>query len=256
VNSVYLDSKYNEYLIDDEAYQQVEAIVHANKHCMYDYQNRHRYTADNPCVGKNICLEHLLLKQRNLTRLEIVGVTGNNRSIYYFLDVQGFVSMSTEDSSEQAQRDVVETLTFYGFTPPKTVESRGKTVDFYSYYATLHGDLKKASVIVMSYNQSSEKVKGLFLLYKNGKTIPLSKRGEHKSLYTRADELVEASKDIHNEYHIGGVSHYGRYESDTYEVISQLESAMYDVSRKLQNTTTRAEEEYREQESLREESTS
>jgi len=163
MNYVYLDNKYNEYLVDDEAYQQIEAIVQASKYCMYDYQNRHRYTVDNPCVGKNICLEHLLLKQRNLTRLEIVGVTSNNRSIYYFTDVQGYVS--TEDSSEEALRDVLKTLTFYGFTPPKNVESRGKTVDFYSYYATLHGDLKKASVIVMSYSQSSEKVKGLFLLY-------------------------------------------------------------------------------------------
>jgi hypothetical protein len=148
--------------------------------------------------------------------------------------VQGYVYESTEDSSEQALRDVSETLTFYGFTPPKTVETRGKTVEFYSYYATLHGDLKTASVIVMSYSQASEKVKGLFLLYKNGKTIPLSKRGEHKTLYTRAEELVEASKDTRGEYHVGGYSHYGRYDADTYHIISQLESAMYDVTRKLQ----------------------
>jgi hypothetical protein len=235
MNSVYLESKYNEYLLDDEAYQQVEAIVQANKHCLHDYQNRHRYTAENPCVGKNICLEHLLLKQRNLTQLDIVGVTSNNRSIYYFLDVQGYVYESTEDSSEQALRDVSETLTFYGFTPPKTVETRGRTVDFYSYYATIHGDLKTASVIVMSYSQASEKIKGLFLLYKNGKTTTLSKRGEHKSLYTRAEELVEASKDTRGEYHVGGYSHYGRYDADTYHIISQLESAMYDVTRKLQN---------------------
>ena len=53
MNSVYLDSKYNEYVVDDEAYQQIEAIVQANKHCLYDYQNRHRYTAENPCVGKS-----------------------------------------------------------------------------------------------------------------------------------------------------------------------------------------------------------
>jgi hypothetical protein len=152
--------------------------------------------------------------------------------------MQGYVYESTEVSSEQAQRDVVETLTFYGFTPPKSVESRGKTVDFSPYYATLHGDLRTASVIVMSYNQYSEKVKGLFLLYKNGKTIPLSKRGEHKSLYTRAEELVEASKDTRGEYHIGGSSHYGRYEVDTYHIISQLESAMYDVTRKLQNSNS------------------
>ena len=41
MNYVYLDNKYNEYLVDDEAYQQIEAIVQASKYCMYDYQNRH-----------------------------------------------------------------------------------------------------------------------------------------------------------------------------------------------------------------------
>ncbi len=34
MNYVYLDNKYNEYLVDDEAYQQIEAIVQASKYCM------------------------------------------------------------------------------------------------------------------------------------------------------------------------------------------------------------------------------
>ena len=234
MNYVYLESKYNEFYLNDEAYAQVVAIVQANKYCMYDYRDRHPYTKENPCVGKNICLEHLLQKQRNLTSLNVVG-TNADRPVYYFTDTQGYVYTSIEDSSDEARMDMLETLSFYGFTPPKTVESRGKMVDFYSHYATLHGDLRSASVIVLSYQQSSEKVKGLFLLYKGGHAVALQKRGDHKSLYTKAEELVEATKDANNEYHIGGTSHYGCYESDTYEVISQLESALYDVTRKLQN---------------------
>ena len=234
MNYVYLESKYNESYLNDEAYAQIVAIVQANKHCMYDYRDRHPYTKDNPCVGKNICVEHLLQKQRTLTRLDVVG-TNADRPVYYFTDTQGYVYTSIEDSSDEARMDMLETLSFYGFIPPKTVESRGKMVDFYSHYATLHGDLRTASVIVMSYQQSREKVKGLFLLYKGGHAIELQKRGDHKTLYTKAEELVEATKDANNEYHIGGTSHYGRYESDTYEVISQLESAVYDVTRKLQN---------------------
>jgi len=35
MNYVYLDNKYNEYLVDDEAYQQIEAIVQASKYCMW-----------------------------------------------------------------------------------------------------------------------------------------------------------------------------------------------------------------------------
>ena len=251
MNFVYLESKYNEYFVGDEAYAQIEALVTANKYCTFNYQNRHPYTEANPCVGKNICLEHLLAKQKTLTRLEIVGVANGNRSTYYFVDTRGYVYTSIEDSSEEARRDILETLSFYGFSPPKTVESRGKMVDFYSHYATLYGDLTIASVIVLVYSQSSEKVKGLFLLYKGGPCKELTKRSE---LYHRAEELVEASKDTRGEYHIGDTSHYGRYESDIYEVISQLESAMYDVTRKLQYGTKKDVEEQHEQEPMQQKS--
>ena len=253
MNYVYLESKYNEFYLNDEAYAKIVAIVQANKYCMFDYRDRHPYTKDNPCVGKNICVEHLLQKQRNLTRLDVVG-SNADRSVYYFVDAQGYVYTSIEDSSDEARKDVLETLSYYGFIPPKTVESRGKTVDFYSHYATLHGDLRSASVIVLSYQHSQEKVKALFLLYKGGHAVALQKRGDHKSLYAKAEELVEATKDANNEYHIGGTSHYGRYESDTYEVISQLESALYDVTRKLQNGNKEAEETHSGEQSQRQES--
>src|SRR6266487_1494020 len=234
MNYVYLESKYHEFYLNDEAYAQIVAIVQANKYCMFDYRGRHPYSKDNPCVGKNICLEHLLQKQRNLTYLNVVG-SNADRPVYYFVDTKGYVYTTIEDSSDEARQDLLETLSFYGFTPPQTVESRGKMVDFYSHYATLHGDLRSASVIVLSYQHAQEKVKALFLLYKGGQTIAFQKRGEHKTLYTKAEELVEATKDANNEYHINGSSHYGRYESDVYEVNSQLESALYDVTRKLQN---------------------
>jgi len=74
-------------------------------------------------------------------------------------------------------------------------------------------------------------VKGLFLLYKNGPTKELSKKND---LYHRADELVEATKDAEGYYHVNGYAHAGKYESDILAVISQLESALYDVTRKLQ----------------------
>jgi hypothetical protein len=249
MNYVYLESKYNEFYLNDEAYAQIVAIVQANKYCMFDSRNRHPYTKDNPCVGKNICVEHLLQKQRNLTRLDVVG-TNADRSMYYFVDTHGYIYTSIEDSSDEARKDVLETLSFYGFTPPKTVESRGKTVDFYSHYATLHGDLRSASVIVLSYQHSQEKVKALFLLYKGVHSVELHKRGDHKTLYSKAEELVEATKDATNEYHIGGMSHYGRYESDIYEVISQLESAMYDVSRKIHNGTAQQPKEEQQEASV------
>lgn len=237
MNFVYLDNKYNEYFVSDEAYAQIVQLVMANKYCTHDYRARHPYTADNPCVGKNICLEHLLEKQRNLTRLVITGHE-NNRTMYYFTDEEGYIYTSTEASSEEAKKDVLGTLSFYGFTPPQTVASRGKMVNFYAYYSTIYGDIRNASVIVLVYNQYTEKIKGVFLLYKNGEAVELQKRGDHKTLYTRAEALVEQTKDTHGQYHINGHLRASRYEADVLEVVSQLESATYDVVRKLQNGNT------------------
>src|SRR5438552_3059228 len=162
MNSVYLDSKYNEYFVDDETYATIVSLVQEHKHCLYDHRSRHEYTKENPCVGRNICLEHLLQKQGNLTRIDVVGVTNDNKSIYSFVDKRGFVYSSTEDSSDEARQSLDDTLAYYAFTPPKTIASRGKSVDFSSYYATLYGDLHTASVMVLSYNHYSEKVKALF----------------------------------------------------------------------------------------------
>jgi hypothetical protein len=230
VNYVYLDSKYNEFFVADEAYKQIVELVMAHKYCVSDYRHRHPFAKENPCVGKNICLEHLLQKQPHLVFSGQVATDSNAPRMYRFLDTKGMVYTSIEDSSEEAKQSIADTLFYYGFTPPETVVARGKAVTFYSHYATLYGDLHNASVIVLSYNHYSEKVKGLFLLYKGGKTVELTKRSD---LYRRAEELVEASKDAAGEYHINGTSHFGRFEADVYEVISQLESAMYDVMRKL-----------------------
>jgi hypothetical protein len=238
---LYLDTKYNEFFVNEEVYEQIVALVQANKQCLKDYRNRHAYTADNPCVGKNICLTHLLEKQPNLTRLEATGITSDGRNIYYFVDRQGYVSTSTEDSSDEARRSLSDTLSYYGFIPPKTVESRGKSVAFNEYYAYLHGDLTTASVIVLVYNQTqtSDKVRGLFLLYKGNPPKELTKRS---NVYHHAEELVEATKDESGHYHIGGNVHNARYNADVYEVISQLESAIYDVTRKVQNSAKRTDE--------------
>ena len=184
---VYLGSKYNEFVVSDEAYAQIVALVKANKLCTYKMSERHPYSAENPCVGKGICLEHLLKRQPNLSRLDIVTVSGDNQLIYYYTDPKGYVYTSVEDSSEEARRDVQETMNFYGFTPPGMIQSRGKAVSFYSYYATLYGDLPTASVIVLVYHQYNEKVKGTFLLYKNAPCKELTKRSD---LYAKACALV------------------------------------------------------------------
>lgn len=227
---LYLDTRTNEFVVDAQTYEEIMTLVQTAKLCSHNYQV-HEYTLDNPCVGRNICLQHLLEKQHDLTVVDSFTYE-RGQHWYRYTDRRGYIYTSTEDSSHEASKDMMQTLVYYGFVPPTTIEVRGKSVDFHTYYATLHGDLKTASVIVLSYNHASERVKGLFLLYKNGEAKELSKKSD---VYHRADELVEQSKDAQGTYRINGYTHYGKFEADVYEVISQLESATYEVTLKLKN---------------------
>ncbi len=225
MNHVYLNSTYNEYYVDETTYEQIVALVQANKHCTFDYHEIHPYTQENPCVGRSICLTHLLKKHPNLVYSGQSRVEKDNSRTYTFLDTQGYVYTSTEDSTQEMQRNLTATLAYYGFTPPEKVTSRGKSTDFYPSYANLYGDLKTASVIVLSYHHYSEKVKGVFLLYKNSSCKELRTKSD---LYARAEELVKATLPKNGQTWL---------ERDVYKVISQLESALYDVALRLQNGT-------------------
>src|SRR2546422_6241833 len=91
MNSVYLISTYNEYIVDDETYAAIFALVQAHKYCTYTYRNCHPYTQENPCVGRNLCLEHLLEKQKYLVFSGLLRVDNDNRRVYRFLDTRGGV---------------------------------------------------------------------------------------------------------------------------------------------------------------------
>src|SRR5438874_9664269 len=124
MNYIYLDSKYNEYCVDDETYSTIVSLVQQHKQCLHDYHNRHPFTPDNPCVGKNICLEHLLQKQPSLVFSGKITTDSSNRPIYRFLDRKGIVYTTIEDSSDEARSSIADTLSYYGFTAPETVVSR------------------------------------------------------------------------------------------------------------------------------------
>ncbi len=228
---VYLNSQHNEFVVDDETYEQLAALVQTGKLCVQEWRNPHPYSLDNPCVGRKLCLHHLLMMQPQLTLVDSPGTNSDGQHCYRFADSHGYIWTSTEDESNEAIRNTLETMRYYGFTPPARIASRGKSTDFYSHYATLHGDLK-ASVIILTYNQYAEKIRGTYLLYKDGPCVELSKKSD---VYKRADALVESTKDENGEYHVGGTAHTQKDEGDVFVVISQLESAVYDVTRKLQS---------------------
>ena len=66
------------------------------------YNDRHAYTPENPCVGRGICLQHLLEKQPNLTWINVIHVTIDNKLKYLFADPKGVIYTSFEDTSDDA----------------------------------------------------------------------------------------------------------------------------------------------------------
>src|SRR5438552_18895293 len=116
---VCLDGKYNEYFVDDETFAAIVSLVQQHKCCLFDFHNRHPYTQDNPCVGKNICLEHLLQKQTQLSKLDVQGLTSDNKAIYYFVDKRGMVYTTTEDSSTEASESLTDKQSYYSLTLPQ-----------------------------------------------------------------------------------------------------------------------------------------
>src|SRR5713226_4748714 len=178
MKSVYLDYSYNEYYVDEESYQEIVRLVKASQLCKRDW---HPFSEDNPCVGKSLCLEHLLQGQTSLTYQGVEHTDIYGRRIYRYLDQEGYIFLSTEDSSTEASKSLQETLVHYSSFPPKTVTYRERTVEYDSYYATLYGTIATSSVIVLSFDKrSTEIVKGLYLLYNDGTHKELAKRGEHK----------------------------------------------------------------------------
>ncbi len=241
MKSVYLDYPSNEYYVDDVGFAAIFQLVKAHQLCQ---KEKHPFSEENPCVGRNLCLQHLLQNHRSLTFLDVMRTDLYGRKIYRYLDKAGYIFTSTEDSSDDASKDLDESLNYHGFVPPKTVTFRDRTVEYNDYYATLFGNVNTASVIVMSFDKrGSETVKGQFLLYNDGTHKELAKRGEHKQLFTRSQALLEATKDTEGTYHLpNGSTTTLLTDEDCYPLISQLESAMFDVIRKIANATVPKEE--------------
>ncbi len=81
-----------------------------------------------------------------------------------------------------------------------------------------------------------------FLVYRGGTYNELTKKnGEMKLLLQRAQEAMEATKDEEGWYHVGSYPTKRPSEASLYEIISQMESAMYDVQVKLRKNGKKEE---------------
>jgi hypothetical protein len=121
MKSVYLNYSYDEYCVTDEGYQAILQLVKTHQLCQKEC---HAFSEENPCVGKNLCLKHLLQTHHGLTFLDVLRTDLYGRKSYRYLDTAGYIFTSTEDSSDDVSRDLDETLRYHGFVPPKTVSYR------------------------------------------------------------------------------------------------------------------------------------
>src|SRR2546421_12259848 len=109
---------YDEYVISDEAYEQIAAIVKANRLCELCGK---AYTPDNPNVELNRCLTCFLRFHANqgYTYIKLYEVNKQGDAIHWFLDPLSFVYY-TLASSRDPQKSEYYTLLHWGFPVPTT----------------------------------------------------------------------------------------------------------------------------------------
>jgi hypothetical protein len=233
MKTVYLESKYHPATITEEAYQQIVAIIEANRICG---TCRKPYSDDQPCVAQNLCLPCFQKKYAN-KGLTYVGVyTANSQGdvTYLFMDSQGSISLTSTSSDSEPQISEFQTLMYWEFPVPKYVVRDERQVELSTWHWHIYGDVKQNSVLYIEYDPRYGDEKPLaFLTYKRGDTKEVNRRkGYFQRLFKEARARLEATKDTHGYYHVNGHAVSGIYDAYIYEGIAELASAEYDAQQK------------------------
>lgn len=254
MKSVYLNytSNTSEYYVSEEDYRNViRPMVMKLRVCSTCRRYYDGDTEFRPCVGLRICMECFLRKHPELRFLEVKSVDDDGEATYAFIDNEGNIYISRENYSDSPSKDISYTLRQHSFTLPERHKPSKATeeIRLHSSYFTIYGDLNTASVLVADYGDYSEKHHCTFLLYKNGGYKELTKRGEGRVLFERATVVLERTKLPNGDFLIDGRKQSRIWDSDIFKVISQMETAMYNISlqfalpvREEQPETTEEEE--------------
>ena len=220
--------------IEDAAFEQIAAIV---KNSMVCETCEKPYTPERPQVARNRCLPCFLrFHQSNPLRYVGVLMSESDTPVHGFLDGIGYINPSTrKDEIQSLKQSNRSTLNFYGYPVPLTLLLEGETeerrLDSSSFCWQMHGEFKKGqSVLVLEYNQPwGDHIKLLFLSYRHtSETVLLDRRkGQGYRLFREASRTIKATKDG-NIYRYKGRDSYKIYDSDLYELVSQLASSEYD----------------------------
>ncbi len=236
MKSVYLNwtsTTYEFYVSDEDYWNAIRPLVMQLRICATCKQY-YDLAADppRPCVGLRICLQCFLKKYLGLQFLEVKSVNDVGETTYTFIDQEGAVYTSRENYSDKPSSDIGYTLRQHAFTLPEQYKPPKATEEILldASHFTVYGDLQTASVLVADYADSADKQYITFLLYKHDGYKELTKRREGKVLLERATAMLERTKLPNGYYLIDGHERSRIWESDIYKIISQMESAMYNIS--------------------------
>ncbi|GHO98364.1 hypothetical protein KSF_084120 [Reticulibacter mediterranei] len=224
---------YNEYYVTQDDYENaLRPLVMKLRICGTCWQH---YDTDanppRPCVSRRICMQCMLAKHEGLRFLEAKSVNDDGEITYAFINEAGEVFTSRENYDGDISKDITYSLKQNGFTAPEQHKPlrADQEVRLHASHFTIYGDLNHSSVVVADYNDSWEKLHITFLLYKYAGYKELTKRGEGKILYEKAEAILQRTKRG-SYYYIDGRQQSRIWDSDIYPLIAKMESAVYDLS--------------------------
>ncbi len=225
--------EYHEYVISDQAYEQIVPLVEANQVCRTCSR---AYTQDNPQVAKHTCLA-CFLRREQYNHLTYVGSQDfTPYGIHHkFVDPKGYIYISSP-SSEKSDLSNYYTIKHYGFPVPATYHKGDQDIRLDSYYWYIYGNFRNNSVIVIDYHEHyGDQLHVAFIVSKDGSFVEINRRkGDMQKLFKRAREKAEASKDRQGYYHLpDDITTYQIYDSHLYTIISDLLSSQYDQSKQV-----------------------
>jgi hypothetical protein len=229
VRIVYVDEYHAHPLaISLSAFEQINAIAAANRVCQVCASP---YAQENPMVVRNTCLacflrSELVKRENNLAFVGASGIDTAGDTQYTFIDSDGYIFLSDSGSeTTKLERDIYQTLLYWGFKLPETVNRNGIERRLNDRAWSIYGDFRQLPVIVVKYKEYyGEHTEAVFFVYKDKLAVEVNKRLKAvQQVFQQARAQIEATRDGQGRYHYGdGYTTYHIEESHLYPAISEL----------------------------------
>jgi hypothetical protein len=211
--------------IADEGYQLIAELVKAYQICA----DCHRpYTEKNPLVALNCCLSCFKKLSWQNAELRFIGQKPGSEQ-WLFLDPDNYVKVSTA-SHRQIDRYEDDTLAYWGYPCPATVQDGEQTIDLKPWRWTIWGKLPDPVIVITCQNKYINPHKEYaFLTTRKGSYQQLDKRQK-----ATRDMLTQARAAAHTT---------NMSDHRLYRVLSELKSKEYAAAHLQQESAPTREEE-------------